>query len=234
MKVLLIIPVFNEQATIREVVSEVFRHVDIDSLIIDDGSTDNSIKFIKTLNHPRITILHHDNNEGYGKCLMEGFQFAIRNKYEAVITMDCDFQHEPEHLPEFIEEIKKVDIVSGSRYLKESNGDYIIPPKERVLINKIITDRINKLTDYQLTDAFCGYKAYRTEALIKLSLTEKGYGLPLQLWIQAYRQKLRVKEIPVNRIYLHTERSFGPELDDPERRLRYYNTIIDKELENVS
>jgi len=87
-------------------------------------------------------------------------------------------------------------------------------PKDRAQINGVITNKIGELTRYALTDSFCGFKAYRVSALKKLTLDEERYGMPLQLWMQAHKHQLIVKEIAVPRIYLHLDRSFGPDLDD--------------------
>jgi len=132
---------------------------------------------------------------------------------------------------EFVKEIKKeiFDIVSGSRYLS-SQKQIDVPPEDRYTINRKITGLINKITDYGLTDSFCGFKVYRVESLKKLELSEKGYGLPLQLWIQAYKNNLTVKELPVSMIYKDKDRTFGNYLNDPKKRLAYYQKIIDSEV----
>ena len=146
--------------------------------------------------------------------------------------MDCDFQHEPSFIPKFIKMIqeKTVDVVSGSRYLKQTKVRNNAPP-ERLAINKKITALIIKYTQYQLTDAFCGFKAYKTDSLKGLELSEDGYGMPLQFWLQAAASGLRVQEIPITRIYQNLDRSFGDNLDDPKKRLKYYQTIITREAE---
>ena len=81
-----------------------------------------------------------------------------------------------------------------------------------------------------LTDAFCGFKAYRVEALAKLNLTEPGYAMPIELWVQAAHNGLRVVELPVPLIYLDERRSFGGALDDADTRLEYYHCVLDRAL----
>src|SRR5438067_11978265 len=76
-----------------------------------------------------------------------------------------------------------------------------------------------------LTDAFCGFKAYRRCALAKLRITETGWGMPLQAWVQAARLGLRVKEVAVPRLYLDPTRAFGGVLNDEEQRLAYYRRV---------
>ena len=93
-----------------------------------------------------------------------------------------------------------------------------------------ITQTLNKLTGLNLTDSFCGFKAYKVDALKEMKLTENGYGTPLQLWMQAWKLGLRIKEISVKLIYNNTSRSFSGELDKPAIRLSYYKEIIEKEM----
>jgi dolichol-phosphate mannosyltransferase len=182
--------------------------------------------------HTYIEIISHKVNAGYGKSLIDAFNFAYKNNFNWVITIDCDHQHEPSYIPRFYSEIKKgnADIISGSRYLSRKNLDSAPPPADRVAINRIITNILNQNLAIRLTDAFCGFKAYRTRAIFKLKLAERGYGLPLQLWIQASQASLKVREIPVPLIYHDPKRKFCGILEDPQKRLAYYIDIIEREL----
>jgi dolichol-phosphate mannosyltransferase len=82
----------------------------------------------------------------------------------------------------------------------------------------------------KLTDAFCGFKAYWVPALSKLDITEPGYAMPLELWVQAAHRNLRVVELPVPLIYLEEARSFGGSLDNAETRLEYYRQVVDRSV----
>jgi dolichol-phosphate mannosyltransferase len=139
--------------------------------------------------------------------------------------MDCDGQHEPARIPVLLEAIHGSCIVSGSRYLRDFRQD-TPAPTDRRSINATITAEINLRYGLNLTDAFCGFKAYRREALEKLYITETGWGMPLQLWVQAARQGLRVAEIAVPRLYLDPKRAFGGVMNDPEERLAYYRAVL--------
>ncbi len=233
---LIVIPIYNEQKHIFNVLREVRKYSLEDLVVINDGSTDESKNIVEEIAScskikGKLIIINHLDNEGYGKSLIDGIKFAQNNNYRYLLTLDCDEQHEPELIPQFLKEIKKekLDIVSGSRYLyfqRQSDS----PPKDRYTINRQITKLINQITNFGLTDSFCGFKVYRVESLKKLELTEKGYGLPLQLWVQAYKNKLTVKELPVSMIYKDKNRTFGNYLDNPETRLKYYQKIIDNEV----
>jgi glycosyltransferase involved in cell wall biosynthesis len=235
-KSLILVPIYNEQNHIFNVLRTVRKYSPEDLLVINDGSTDESRDIVEEIAScaklkGKLTILNHSENEGYGKSLIDGINFARDNNYQYLLTLDCDEQHEPKLIPQFFEEIKKgrIDIVSGSRYLSPQK-QIDTPPEDRYTINRKITGLINKITGYGLTDSFCGFKVYRMEGLEKLELTEKGYGLPLQLWIQAYKNNLTVRELLVSMIYKDKDRTFGNYLDDPKKRLVYYQKIIDSEV----
>jgi dolichol-phosphate mannosyltransferase len=227
--VLTAIPVFNEFRYVDDVLRAVQEYSD-NVLVVDDGSTDGTTNLLER--HTGVRIISHEANVGYGRSLIDAFEFAWRNDFDWVITIDCDHQHEPSYIPRFYAEIENddADIISGSRYLRQTSTDLSVIPAERIAINKKITNLLNQSLGLRLTDAFCGFKAYRTSAILKLELSEDGYGLPLQLWIQAGRMGLRIREIPVPLIYYDPKRSFGGILENPKRRLAYYMEIIEREL----
>ena len=148
-----------------------------------------------------------------------------------MVTIDCDGQHEPKRISALIDALqaRHADILSGSRYL-ELADDGSRPPEDRRRINVDITEKLNQALGLELTDAFCGFKAYRTDALRKLSLSETGYAMPLELCVQAVRAGLRIVEYPVPLIYLDEERSFGGSLDDAGLRMSYYLEVLDRAL----
>ena len=230
-RVLTALPVYNEAQHVAEVLSEVQRYAD-DVLAVNDGSSDDSARVLAEI--PGLLIETHEQNMGYGAALRTAFCYAIRHEYDVVVTIDCDGQHEPRLIPEiaaaaFPEDGEPVDIVSGSRYLKTFSGDSI-PPAERRRINVEVTKTLNRKLGLNLTDAFCGFKAYRTLPLENFNITELGYAMPLQFWVQAVKLGLTIEEFPVPLVYLDEERSFGGSLDDSERRLAYYRQVLDREL----
>lgn len=234
---LIVVPVYNEAPSIEKVLTRVFEvAAGADVLVVDDGSTDESPAILARLseNH-RLHVLRHPVNMGYGAALMDGFSYALRHGYQRLVTIDCDEQHEPALIPDFLALASDWDVVSGSRYLREDVLKLGEAPADRRRINRIITERINELTGYRLTDAFCGFKAYRVPALAKVALDEPGYAFPLQFWIQAARAGLSVIEQPVPLIYVpNFERRFGGDLDDAERRLAYYMEVIQREVAKCS
>jgi dolichol-phosphate mannosyltransferase len=150
--------------------------------------------------------------------------------------MDCDEQHEPAAIPRFIDRIHRdcSDVISGSRYLRAAGDDDDSPPEDRRAINATITDELNRRLGLALTDAFCGFKAYRVSACRRLELDVDGYDFPMQFWVQAVAARLRIEEIPVRLIYNDPGRSFGGPLDDPAVRLAHYRRTLYHEIDRCA
>jgi dolichol-phosphate mannosyltransferase len=224
-RILTALPVYNEVAHVTSVLDEVRRYSS-DVLVVDDGSDDGTGDLLAKRHDVR--LLRHPQNRGYGAALKSAFDFALSEAYDVLVTIDCDGQHEPQRIPEFAAACTdEVDIVSGSRYL-QTFADQTVPPADRRRINRLITEEINQRLGLQLTDAFCGFKAYRVPALNCFDLQEPGYAMPLELWVQVADCGLRVVELPVPLIYLDEKRSFGGALDDAQTRLAHYREVIER------
>ena len=190
-------------------------------LVVDDGSTDRTAELVRKLE--AVSVITHPENRGYGKSLADAFAFAQRHDFKWLITMDCDEQHEPSQIPRFLQAIARddADVISGTRYPNGHDGDSSAPPDRRE-INRRITALLNRRLSLRLTDAFCGFKAYRVSSLRFISITVPGYAMPMQFWVQSARANLRVCELPVRLIYHDASRHFGGLLDDPKARLAHY------------
>ena len=214
----------------NEVLDAVISVFDGSVIVVDDGSTDGTRDALKARDD--IVLLEHGLNEGYGRALADGFALARVRGVRRLVTMDCDGQHEPARVPALLEMLDAtgVDIVSGSRYLPGSPVTGAAPLQRRE-VNERVTAEINAVTGWGITDAFCGFKAYCMESLMRIPITESGYAMPMELWAKAYQTGLRVIEAAVDRIYLDNDRSFGEDLDDPEKRFAYYMRVWHDALE---
>ena len=276
MRILVAVPVFNEEKYVGRVLREIRKYsraaalsqasegrpVEIRVLVIDDGSTDDTPKILRRLAQlGHIDLLTHPENRGYGQSLIDAFSIASGGpahqlRFDWVITLDCDEQHEPCRIPLFVQECLKddADIISGSRYLRpdwQSNGQGA-PPEDRRHINRVITELLNHKLELNvvqphwadgvdahsngngrsgITDAFCGFKAHRVSAMERMRLNIPGYAFPMQFWAQASSLGLRIRELPVKLIYKDATRHFGGVLDDPSVRLQHYLEVLETELE---
>ena len=227
MRILIGIPVYNEEKQITKVLEEVCKYP-YDVLAVDDGSTDSTPEILTSF---PIQVLKHQDNHGVGRTLRGMFQWAAVHQYDWLITIDSDGQHDPNEIADFVQRIQcnDADIISGSRYF-ESHPEDDLPPKERESINRQVTLELNDALGVDLTDTFTGYKAYRVDALPTFEMDVDGYAFPIQFWVQAAVGKLRICEIPIRLTYNDLNRNFGGELDDPVKRLDYYRAILCREL----
>lgn len=230
MRLLTAIPIYNEQDYILPVMAEILRHAPGDVLVVDDGSTDATPERLAAF--PDLKVLRHPRNQGYGAGLKSAFRYTLDHGYDGLVTLDVDGQHEPHMIPEVAAPLDEFDIVSGSRYLQVFDPSQA-PPEQRRRINVEVTRWLNECLSLNLTDAFCGFKAYRASAIEKFDITDLGYAMPLQVWVQAAAHDLKVVEVPVPLIYLDEKRAFGGALDDADYRLKHYRQVFRQAIEKA-
>ena len=226
-RILIGIPVYNEAASVPDVLEAVRAHGH-DILVVDDGSTDETPMLLA---RQRVEVARHADNRGYGRSMQDMIRWACCGSYDWLITMDCDRQHEPESIPDFVEAIRRddADVISGSRYL-HVHPENDPPPADRQSTNRELTLELNARLELDITDAFCGFKAYRVRACAPLELDADGYDFPMQFWVQAVAAGLRIRELPVRLIYNDPNRTFGGPLDDVIVRRRHYETTLHRAL----
>jgi len=193
-----IIPAYNEEATIAHVIRQVLRlDALLEVLVVDDYSMDGTAGIVRTVaeEDSRVRLLQHKVNRGKTEALKTGFA-EIRG--EIVIVQDADLEYDPSEIPEIIEPILngKADVVYGSRFLvrKASRVLYFY----HFLANKLLTFTSNLFTNLNLTDVETGYKAFRSEIMRNMIITSSGFGFEIEVTAKVAKLKCAIYEVPIS------------------------------------
>ena len=197
MKLSVVIPVYNEVGTIKEIVSRV-QAVDLEKeiIIVDDGSTDGTRELLPeiTLSHENIRVLYHDRNQGKGAALRTGFEGATG---DIVIIQDADLEYDPREYPVLLAPILdgRADIVYGSRFL---GGPHRVLFFWHYLGNKFLTLLSNALTNLNLTDMETCYKVFRREVLNDIQLKSNRFGFEPEFTAKIAKKGFRIYETSIS------------------------------------
>ena len=193
-----IIPVYNEEKTINEIVRRVLA-VDVNEeiILIDDGSSDSSVSLMEALSeqHPSVRLVKHERNQGKGAAVRTGIQECTG---DIVLIQDADLEYDPRDYPKLLEPIleDRADAVFGSRFI---GGE-----SHRVLYfwhsvaNKMLTLMSNMVTNLNLSDMEVCYKAVRREILQSLKLKESGFGFEPEITAKLARKRVRIYEVGIS------------------------------------
>jgi polyprenyl-phospho-N-acetylgalactosaminyl synthase len=204
MKVLVVIPAFNEAPVIGEVIKDLkSQNSAWDVLVVDDGSRDET--YLRA-NAAGAIVLRHKINRGQGAAVKTGIEFALNRGYQTVVFFDADGQMSAAEVGGFLDKIaESYDVVLGSRNL----GQAIAMPVSRRLIKKLALWFSNLTTGLKLTDTHNGFQAWRIEALRQINLTQDRYAYASQLLSEISRLNLKYCEIPVTIKYTDYSRQKG-------------------------
>ena len=191
----IVIPLYNEESSIKNVINRIPNHRKLEIIIVDDGSTDNSVRKIKEIENKDIKIIQHYKNQGYGAALISGIESATG---EIIVTMDSDGQHNPEEIPNLIKPIidNQADLVVGSRYLGKSH--YKVPLHARVG-EYIINICLSCLYRQKVRNNQSGFRAFDSQYVnIFKNMRDTKFGLCTETLFKAVHNKLRIYEIPIS------------------------------------
>jgi len=196
-KLLVIIPAFNEEEKIGEVIQKIPRKIreisEIHTLVIDDGSTDNTARIADDLG---AEVIKNHYNMGVGVAFSTGLQYALDNNFDLMVNIDGDAQFNPEDIPRLLGPIinDNVDFVTASRFIDK---DYFPKmPLSKFWGNKLMSILISKLIGKRFYDVSCGFRAYSKKALMSLNLQGK-FTYTQETFIDLSFKRLKIVEIPI-------------------------------------
>ena len=211
MKLLVIIPTYNEVENITRLIPEVFAVIPADAgiLVVDDGSPDGTGKAVKDIQGQyagRLSILERTQKSGLADAYITGFRWGMENGYDVLCEMDADFSHKPEYLPVMWEAVQTNDVAIGSRNVK--GGSVEGWTFTRNLISKGGSLYSRMVLGCPVKDLTGGFNMWRKDALDKIGLDtiiSKGYSFQIEMKYKAYKAGCSIKEIPIS----FPDRKFG-------------------------
>lgn len=201
MKILIIIPTYNESDNVHAITSAVLAvHPDVEILIVDDNSPDGTGAIVNNLRHaePRLHLLGRSGKLGLGTAYCEGFLYAIEHGYDVVFEMDADFSHDPKEIPKFLAAIQNADMVLGSRYLTGVN--VVNWPMQRLLLSWFANQYTRWITRMPIHDATGGFKCFRVDLLRTINLKaihSNGYAFQIEMNFKCWKRGARIVELPI-------------------------------------
>jgi len=197
MKLSVIIPVYNEQKTLAEIVQKVLETpFEKEVILVDDGSTDQSPEILKQLavDHDEIRVFSQAFNQGKGAALKRGFEAATG---DVIIIQDADLEYDPADYGKLIQPITdgKADVVYGSRFIGELHRVHLY---WHYLGNRCLTMLSNMLTNLNLTDMETCYKAFHKDVVGKLTIESRGFEVEPELTAKIARMHFRIYEVGIS------------------------------------
>lgn len=201
MKILVIIPTFNESENIADLIHELKKlDVELDILVVDDNSLDKTSKIVKDLSrlYKGIYILERPEKLGLGSAYRDGFKFGIDNSYDNYIQIDADFSHRIVDLKKMLVYINEFEVIIGSRYIY--GGGTLGWNKFRKYLSKFANIFSRAITGCDITDMTSGFRIYTLNALNKINYHQtksNGYAFQIEMSSRANFNNLNIKEVPI-------------------------------------
>ena len=215
MKILIIIPTYNEAMNITPLLKELFDNIflnkEINVLIVDDNSPDGTADIAEKLQseYKNLHLLKREGKNGLGEAYKAGYKWAAEHGFETVVQLDADFQHPIETIPEMLEKFPEYDVVVGSRYIDGGNWDYC---KNKLTLQKLIskTGRVylKKFLGCPINDMTGGFNIWKTSVINAINpdtVSAKGYAFQFEMKYLAYKKGFKILEYPIK----FRKREFG-------------------------
>ncbi len=200
-RTLVVIPTYNERASIREVVTRTLASPAVpDVLVVDDNSPDGTGAIVDELatDQPRLHVLHRPGKQGLGQAYRVGLGWGIERGYDVLVEMDADLSHDPDQLADLVAATDRADLAIGSRYVP--GGRIENWPPHRYWLSSGGNRYVRLATGLPVHDATSGYRAFRRETLEALELPRMdsdGYSFQLETVLKAWRLGFRIEEVPI-------------------------------------
>ena len=201
MKVLIIIPTYNERENLPAIVPQILEPFPYEVLVVDDQSPDGTGAIADGLaqQYPgRLHVLHRTGKRGLGLSYLDGFRWALEHQADLVCQMDADLSHDPKYLPDLVQAARTYDLVLGSRYL---NGISVINwPLRRILLSWFANRYVRAITGLTTCDTTSGFRCWRRDALAKLRVERfisQRYAFTVETVFEVARHGGRVGEVPI-------------------------------------
>jgi len=207
MKLVVVIPAFNEEENIQEAIKGIPRKImgikEVVVIVVDDGSTDKTYEF--ALNAGADKVISHNKNMGVGAAFMTGIRNTISQNADVLVTIDADSQFDPKQISELIVPIlnQQLDVVIGSRFLDHAPKNI---PKIKLLGNKIFTKIMSRILGQKFTDTQSGFRAYSKEAIMNIVIVNE-FTYTQEVIIDLKFKNMRIGEIPVSITYNEKRKS---------------------------
>ena len=201
MKVLIIIPTYNERENLPAIVPLILNPLPYEILVVDDQSPDGTGAIADELaqRYPgRLHVLHRTGKRGLGLAYLDGFRWALEHQADLVCQMDADLSHDPKYLPDLVQAAGMYDLVLGSRYL---NGISVINwPLRRILLSWFANRYVRAITGLTTCDTTSGFRCWRRDALATLRVERflsQRYAFTVETVFEVARHGGRVGEVPI-------------------------------------
>jgi dolichol-phosphate mannosyltransferase len=201
MKVLIIVPTYNERENLPVIVPQILEPHPYEILVVDDQSPDGTGAVADALaqQYPgRLHVLHRTGRRGLGLAYIDGFRWALEHQADLVCQMDADLSHDPKYLPDLVQAAGTYDLVLGSRYL---NGVSVINwPLRRILLSWFANRYVRAITGLTTCDTTSGFRCWRRDALAKLRVERfisQRYAFTVETAFEVARHGGRVGEVPI-------------------------------------
>lgn len=194
MKLSVIMPVYNEKNTIKDIVERVLKvGIDLELVIVDDCSRDGTRDVLKTISDPRVKVVYHDVNKGKGSAIKTGIQYVTG---DYTIIQDADLEYDPEEYHKLLSPILegKADIVYGSRFAGRTESMSAL----HLAGNKMLTVITNLLYGTKLTDMETCYKLVKTPLLKSLKLRANRFDFEPEITAKLFKKGVRFVEVPIS------------------------------------